>query len=122
MNISTLRQELLDNNGFSYSLQRGDCNGLPMYAVGRKGHEMQFNEPPSTEQIADYIRGVSIVLAASDSCVGAWLHDDVYYLDVSLLVPKEIGLEEALELGVKHGQIAIFDLETGDVINTGCHA
>lgn len=119
MNISTLSQTLRDKRGFSYSLDRGDCLGLPFYAIGRKGNGKEYDTLPTTEQISEYIKESSAILAGSDSCIGGWEYKGRYYLDISLLVPKEIGLEEALEMGRRHGQLAIFDLETGTEIETG---
>jgi hypothetical protein len=61
------------------------------------------------ELIAEYVANQIERLHFEDHYLGTWIDSGRVYLDIALRVDR---LEEALELGRRHNQLAVFDLET----------
>jgi len=113
-------QLLLTNKGLTHSHKR--CRfmeeGEDFFVIGTNGHEKVYSELPSSKDILKFYEDNKELLMSGDLCLGGWLDEvnENYVLDVSMLVPTEIGVWEAVLIGKKHRQIAIFDMRDSSVI------
>jgi hypothetical protein len=118
-------QLLLTNKGLTHSHKR--CRfmeeGESFFVIGTNGHEKVYSELPSSKDILKFYEDNKELLMSGDLCLGGWLDEvnDKYVLDVSMLVPTSIGLDEAVLIGKKHGQVAIFDMRDSSVIFVDAH-
>jgi hypothetical protein len=118
-------QLLLTNKGLTHSHKR--CRfmeeGEDFFVIGTNGHEKVYSELPSSKDILKFYEDNKELLMSGDLCLGGWLDEvnDKYVLDVSMLVPTSIGLDEAVLIGKKHGQVAIFDMRDSSVIFVDAH-
>jgi hypothetical protein len=65
------------------------------------------------ELVTEYAANHQEILAREDHYLGTWIDSGRVYLDIALRVDR---LEEALELGRRHRQLAVFDLETFETV------
>jgi hypothetical protein len=113
-------QLLLTNKGLTHSHKR--CrfmeDGEEFFVIGTNGHEKVYSELPSSKDILKFYEDNKELLMSGDLCLGGWLDEvnENYVLDVSMLVPTEIGVWEAVLIGKKHRQVAIFDMRDSSVI------
>lgn len=85
------------------------------HAVATHGAEARI---PLTEATPEAIRGYVAEnlqgLSPENRYVGAWVDDGDIVLDTTEIVP---GREEALQVGARNRQEAIFDIETGELVS-----
>lgn len=78
-------------------------------AISRDYEQIIPGTKITPEQLAEYAAKHHDVLAANPrNTIGTWVADGKTYIDISTVVPTK---EEAIELGKKHNQLAVFDLE-----------
>src|SRR5690606_5558071 len=97
-------------NGATFNVRYGNMAGKPYYAVAVYPQlEEVIDGLPTREQIEEFIRKHWRLLQQPENSIGTWYNeaDGKTYLDISRTVPS---VDKALELGKKHRQIAIFDL------------
>jgi len=115
MNLSKLKQELIQNNGFSYNINTGEFNPDYGYFVSIQGFEATFDLSEFEDKnLKQYIYGNCEQLADHDKWLGGWVENDKVYLDVSL---KTNLLDRAIYLGILNNQKAIYDAYQNKVIN-----
>lgn len=115
MNLSKLKQELIQNNGFSYNINTGEFNPDYGYFVSIQGFEATFDLSEFEDKnLKQYIMGNSEQLADHDRWLGGWVDDGKVYLDVSL---KTEFLERAVYLGILNNQRSVYDAYKSKVIN-----
>lgn len=86
------------------------------YAVSVRGAEATFASVPTHGEVSEWLRGHGIPVALiqeKPSYFGAWVDKSTgkVFLDVTVVVPTR---SEAEVLGRKWGQLAVFDLGTGE--------
>jgi len=93
------------------------------YMVSIPGHTQVVSAgalkgPQAGDIIADYANTHASALASPEAHIGRWQEPgtDKVYLDVSHNIKSR---DQAVKLGRKHNQIAIWDLKHGREINTG---
>lgn len=107
-----LHARALANGGFTYRVADGTYP-TDGFAVAIPGHERQFLRNFGPEAIADYMRERRNVFDSAGHCLGCWLHDGLWYLDVSIVLPT---YRQALAEGRRNLQIAVYDLGRGETI------
>jgi hypothetical protein len=111
-----LAQSVLDatlrDGGATFTVN-GSQSGAPLYAVSiYPEREQIIRDVPTLDDITRYL-DANADLISERNAVGTWMHDGKCYLDISRLVPTE---SEALALGARYGQLAVFNLATFDEI------
>lgn len=97
-------------DGATFNVRHGNMAGKPYYAVAVYPQLGEVVDgPPTREQIEEFVRKHWSLLQQPENSIGTWYNkaDGKTYLDISRTVPS---VDKALELGKKHRQIAIFDL------------
>jgi len=117
MNLKEFLKSTIQNNGASYNLITGELNPNKGYMVALQGKEQRFvfdtyNTKSLQYNVANYIKDNALILiggvVCSDYFLGSWVHNGEIYLDISVNVGD---LKEALFLGKKYKQLAIWDCE-----------
>jgi hypothetical protein len=115
MNLSKLKQELIENGGFSYNINTGEFNPNYGYFVSIQGFEAAFDLSEFNDaDIKRYIFMHSEEFYDHDKWFGGWVVDGKVYLDVSL---KTEFLERAVYLGILNNQRSVYDAYKNKVIN-----
>jgi len=115
MNLQNFYNELVNNNGASYSIVNGILNPNSGYFVSLPNREQQINRNDfNTSILADFINNNSDLLSNENNFVGGWIENGIVYLDVSEQIADK---RTALNLGVQRNQLAIYDANNGNVIN-----
>jgi len=108
MNVQTIYEDTRANGGSSTDLLGKSPTTGYMVSI-YPGRELSLYEEDFTPYaIANYIANHVEVLAREDHYLGTWNTNGLIYLDIALNVPK---LEEALSLGLRHRQLAVFSVE-----------
>lgn len=107
-----------ENGGCSWNMLNGDMGGKPFCVVSvyRERELIIDGETIEPAQVNSFIGKNRDVLFKAGHVMGTWVEDGKSYLDVSVLVGSR---EEAQELCMLHGQLAYFDLETFETIESG---
>lgn len=80
------------------------------WAIGLPGHEVQIPLARITAgDIDSHARSIPV-----NAYQGGWVKDGIVYLDAVQIEPDRI---EAIRLGMKYGQRAIYNLRTGEEID-----
>lgn len=119
LNGKTVNEILLkieNSGGATYNLSKGDLSGTDNFAVSIYPDREKIEEIATFDDLENYINDNMDLLGNSSNSFGAWAHDGKVYFDVIATVSDQ---KEALELGRKHNQLAIFDLKNGVEIPTG---
>jgi hypothetical protein len=115
MNLQNFYNELVNNNGASYSIVNGILNPNSGYFVSLPNREQQINRNDfNTSILADFINNNSDLLSNENNFVGGWIENGIVYLDVSEQIADK---RTALNLGVQRNQLAIYDANNGNVIS-----
>ena len=115
MNLSKLKQELIQNNGFSYNINTGEFNPDYGYFVSIQGFEETFDLSEFEDKnLKQYIYGNCEQLADHDKWLGGWVDDNLVYLDVSVNIKN---LETAIYTGICNSQKSIYDCANKNYIN-----
>lgn len=108
-------EEIVHEKGFSLNSYGSAPTGGYMVSTA-KGSEEVF--PLSTiqpEDIASYRQRHAAQLADPNTYLGAWVHNGQVYLDLSTHVQSK---DEAITLAHAHDQLGIYDLGSGQTIDT----
>jgi len=116
------------NGGSTFHPEHGDLNGKPFFAVGG---EPEFRAPElkmttkgvelTEAQIKEFTERPAVKEALAkhpDASIGTW-HDKEADQTVTELVKTPANRDEALKMGVKNDQKAIYDLKEGKEVPTG---
>ena len=98
-------------NGSTVSLVHGSMVGVKLFSVSvYPSRSITLWERPSREDLFDYVKSNLDPLLMPGHALGTWFNDYklVHCLDVVVLVRDR---NEAMELGFRFNQVAIFDLE-----------
>jgi len=115
MNLQQFFTETLNNNGASYSILSGELNPTNGYfvSIANKGITVDLSDF-SQKVVSDYISQNAIQLNQQKYFVGSWIDNGTVYLDITVQVADK---RNALELGYRNGQLAIYDANLGQVID-----
>ena len=115
MNLQNFYNELVSNNGASYNITTGILNPQNGYFVSLPNRELQINRNElSTLVVSRFISANIDLLSNENNFVGGWIENGIVYLDVSEQIADK---RTALNLGVQHNQLAIYDANNGKVIS-----
>jgi hypothetical protein len=115
MNLQNFYNELVNNNGASYNITTGILNPNSGFFVSLPNRELQINRNAfNTSVLADFINNNIDLLSNENNFVGGWIENGIIYLDVSEQIADK---RTALNLGVQRNQLAIYDANSGNVIN-----
>jgi hypothetical protein len=116
------------NGGSTFHPEKGDLKGQPYFAVGG---EPEFKNPDlkmtvkggelTAEQLKEFSERPAVKEALAkhpDASIGTW-HDTGEDNTVVELVKTPAARDEAIAMGVKNGEKAIYDLKEGKEIPTG---
>jgi len=115
MNLQQFFSETLSNNGASYSILTGELNPTNGYFVSlaNKGVTVDLNNF-TQKDIVVFISENYDTLSQENHFIGSWISEGIVYLDVTVQVTDK---RNALELGYRNGQQAIYDANVGKVID-----
>ncbi len=115
MNLQQFFNETLSNNGASYSILTGELNPTNGYFVSlaNKGVTVDLNNF-TQKDIVVFISENYDTLSQENHFIGSWISEGIVYLDVTVQVTDK---RNALELGYRNGQQAIYDANVGKVID-----
>lgn len=106
MENNNIIETIKENGGMTLGL-----NASKGYMVSLYGYEFTTkNEDEVLKKINEYKK---IIENKAGCYVGVWLEDGLYYIDVSILIDN---FNEALEVGKKNKQLAIYDLKNNNSI------
>ena len=98
------------HGGSTYCFQKGDLAGKPLFAVSpHKDREQLIDGPLTKEHLAAFHAKNKDLFGQEGHVLGTW-HDpssNKSFLDVTMVTPDH---KQAMEIGQKHSQKAIFDL------------
>ncbi len=112
--INTIINGILTNNGISIGLDGTKPNIGYMVAISKDYEAMINNDSPLSLVIRAYLTRHLNALKRPNVYFGAWLDRGTLYLDLS---ERVLNKRQALDLGLKRNQLAIYDLNTNTTIN-----
>ncbi|MFN5251368.1 MAG: hypothetical protein ACK5DE_09980 [Bacteroidota bacterium] len=101
-NITDFCRAIVLNGGATYDLNTGRLDFKTGYAVGLYG-TTYLKEHPVKECVMQFIK--MYLDDALDGAIGAWIKDDLLYLDVVKIVEDK---DEAFQLAIEHQQKCIY--------------
>jgi hypothetical protein len=108
--------DMAKKGGFTLHDHVGDAPTNGYMVSQRKDTEQTWPiESLKPEHIANYANQHARQLASPDNYLGGWLDNGKFYLDVSTHRPS---IDRAASDGVRANQLAIYDLNKGQAINT----
>src|SRR5688572_23343725 len=115
MNLQQLSEEIKKTGGISYSLTYGSLQGRKGYCVSPyKDREIQI---PLGEfdwvDIQSFCSENAELLAEDNHFLGAWVDNDIVYLDVSVLMTRKA---DAIKKAKECNQLAIYSLTENKTI------
>ena len=106
MDATQVFTETIDNGGSSTDLLGNHpTTGYMVSTYARHGLVVPVSQF-SPELVSEYLANHVELLGRDDHYLGTWIDSGRVYLDISLRVDS---LEEALELGRRHRQLAVFE-------------
>lgn len=114
LDYGALAREAIDNGGFTVALD--GTRPTAGYVVALPNHERRYQLNTRTgyaHAIYAYVVDNGRVLRDPGAHLGAWVDNGQLYLDVVHVVTDR---ESAITLGQLNGQLAIYDLNTGEDI------
>jgi len=118
-NLIKFSNSILNNNGGSYNLLTGELNPNDGFMVSIEGHETiyKYYTESLQYQVASYIKEHAYILCSNltkqQYFIGAWVHENKLYLDVSIKVDNEA---EAKKLAIENNQLAYYDNKKKETI------
>ncbi len=116
------------NGGSTFHPEKGDLNGKPFFSVGGEPEfrepalKMKTDGPDLTEaQLKEFTERPEVKAALAkhpDASVGTWFDKDAGQT-ITELVKTPADREEAINMGTRNGEKAIYDLKEGKEIPTG---
>jgi hypothetical protein len=125
--LTRLRRKLAEDGGFTVRVNRWG-NAVEYITTGfalSLNPDYEVIIDPKTHNgiqvmaaMNEYMLDNISVLQRPDTYFGVWWDDesDLVYFDVSTVVDDRT---KAIELGIEHKQLAVFDLNSGEEIRTG---
>lgn len=108
MNVKKFLELAAKNGGGSYNINSGEINPTTGFMVS-----LPFEETHNDlKSVASFLTKQAEHLSKPDHFFGLWF-DKVWYYDVSRNVPT---LADAIRIGMKNDQLAIYDCEAGEVV------
>ena len=105
------------DGGSSTTIAEGDLANKPGFSVSaNKASEVILDRPPTRDDIKHYVLAHKEALSQPGKGLGTWEDNGKHYLDV---FDDEAQGAAALEKGRLHGQLAIWDRNAKEAINTG---
>lgn len=115
MNANKFIQLLKENSGVSYNMITKEYNPNKGFFVSLPNLETKVPlNSLNVDNIATFINKHRTLLQDKTKFVGGWVDNNIVYLDISEQIENK---REALELGYKHNQLAIYDANLGQVID-----
>src|SRR5579864_4530655 len=106
--INNILKLIQQTGGATYNLSKGNLVGTNAFAVAIYPDREQIVEGIDFDTLEGYVAQNEDLLSNSNNSFGAWVSNGKVYLDVVATVPTK---EQAMELGYRHKQLAIFDLK-----------
>lgn len=103
--------EGIKKGGFTVDYKGNTPNAKKGYIVSDYGKEKTYfiNDKIDMIQLEkDFITYIDYAEKEKDVFIGGWLDGDVFFLDISRIYPNK---KEALKIGKKNKQLAIYDIE-----------
>jgi hypothetical protein len=115
---NSVLDKLTTNGGFTLDLRTPEGWVTKGFAVSVNPERTQTSQNPDASTLARYVLDNWDLLSQEPKVFGGWLDTEsgITYLDVVTVFDSK---EEALDLAVQHGELAIFDLGSGQEIRTG---
>ena len=115
MNANKFIQLLKDNSGVSYNMITKEYDPNKGFFVSLPNLETKVSlQSLSVDDIVTFINKHRSLLQDKTKFVGGWIDNNIVYLDISEQIENK---REALELGYKHNQLAIYDANLRQVID-----
>ena len=115
MNANKFIQLLKENSGVSYNMITKEYNPNKGFFVSLPNLETKVDlESLSVDDIVTFINKHRSLLQDKTKFVGGWVDSNIVYLDISEQIENK---REALEIGYKYNQLAIYDANLGQVID-----
>lgn len=112
-NLLNIVNQVNLKGGITYNLETGEVNPVHGYMVAIPGHERTLSHIDK-ENLAKYIKQNADVLYKEGMYLGIWKDVSGYVVDTSELIDNKA---EAVELGVRREQKAIWDNRNIDQID-----
>jgi hypothetical protein len=96
------------NGGATWNMSKGNLVGQPYFAVATFPEKEQIVAEADFENLEEYIINNESLLSNPNNSFGAWVSGGKTYYDIVVTLADK---NEAMELGLKHNQLAIFDLK-----------
>lgn len=110
-NIKKIIEEIKENNGGTYNKEYKTINAKKGFMVSLQGYEKKCKTEQEIEKAIT--ENMEIVKGLDNAYLGAWIDEDIIYIDISVLVENK---DDALELGKVNNQLAIYDIENNESI------
>jgi hypothetical protein len=105
MNLQSVLNKALLNNGISYSINYGNDEVNVGYMVSKFGCET-ISQTLNLDIVINYVKHNLNELCNDEAYLGIWLTDGNWYLDVSFNI---LDLNEAIQFAKDNKQLAIWD-------------
>ena len=106
--VNNILKLIQQNGGATYNISKGNLVGKDGYAVAIYPDREQIVSGIDYDILEGYIVQNEDLLSNSNNSFGAWVSGGKVYLDVVATVKDK---RQAMELGYRHKQLAIFDLK-----------
>ena len=114
--IKNIILESIKNGGFTIDYKGNTPNTKKGYIVSDYGKEKTYfiNDKIDMMQLEnDFIKYIEITKKEKNCFIGGWIENDVFFLDISRIYSNK---KEALKIGKKNKQLAIYDIEKDESI------
>ena len=109
--IKNIISEGIKKGGFTIDYKGNTPNTKKGYIVSDYGKEKTYfiNDKIDMMQLEnDFIKYIEIAKKEKNCFIGGWIENDVFFLDISRIYSNK---KEALKIGKKNKQLAIYDIE-----------
>jgi len=112
-NLKQFSRALLEDGGATFNLVSGE-HDFKGYAYSILGHEKVHNNVSVLSEVEQavktFVRENGVELYSVDNHLGGWFEEGKLYLDITNV---ESDLRNAIEQGIRNGQKAIHDFQSG---------
>jgi len=112
-NLKQFSRALLENGGATFNLVSGE-HEFKGYAYSIFGHEKIHNNVSVLSEVEQavktFVRENGVELYSVDNHLGGWFEEGKLYLDITNVTSD---LRNAIEQGIRNGQRAIHDFQSG---------
>lgn len=117
LDYQQLARDIVDNGGATVDVLTGDAPTAGFAVSQPDGTEWTYRIPRTTRELGNlaysYVVAHGRRLRDPGAHLGAWIHNGWVYFDVTHVVEDRAA---AITLGQLNGQLAIYDLSTGEEI------